>query len=135
MARLDRAPIGKAPTAPIGPLIADLRRANAEVAKQQVRIEELRPERLAELRATLEDLKQQIHQGVTERRNLELQIDAAIRQVGVSGGSAARNDGRRGGDPELTHCRRRANSWLIFNERACNARRSSHVEPPIDSTS
>jgi hypothetical protein len=82
--RRRRIPMGKAPTAPIGPLVADLRRAHAEIARQQLQIEELGPERLADLRRTIEDQKQQIQQGVAERTNLEQRIDAAKRQVGAA---------------------------------------------------
>lgn len=74
---------GKAPLVPLGPLVADLRRAHRRIEELQEEIQSLAPERLAALDAANRDLDDQIRAGVAERVVLEQRLRDAIREAGA----------------------------------------------------
>lgn len=72
---------GKAPALPSGPLIADLRRARARIEELELALEELDADTVNTLRHRVEQLTNEISEGVAERSRLEAQIDVLRRQV------------------------------------------------------
>lgn len=71
---------GKAAPLPSGPLVAELRRARRLIAQYETQID---LDAIAQLDATIIDLRGQIDQGTSERARLEARIDSLIREIGV----------------------------------------------------
>jgi len=74
---------GKAPLVPLGPLVADLRRAHRRIDELQQEIQSLAPDRLSALDAANRDLQAQVQAGVAERVVLEQRLRDAIREAGA----------------------------------------------------
>lgn len=74
---------GKAALVPLGPLVADLRRAYRRVEELQQEIDTLAPARFADLEANVVDLKNQIAAGTAERSVLERRLQDALREAGA----------------------------------------------------
>ncbi|WP_448655694.1 hypothetical protein [Microbacterium lacticum] len=78
-----RVALGKAPLLPIGPLIADLRRAMTRIGDLESEIERLQPEKLAELEVATQAMRREIEDGTAQRAVLEQQLAAALRTAGA----------------------------------------------------
>jgi hypothetical protein len=72
---------GKAVALPSGPLVADLRRARARIEQLEGQLETLDVNTVNALRHRVEQLSNEISQGVAERITLESRVEALQRQV------------------------------------------------------